>query len=115
MMTRIVLAFAFVTAVSPGVLAAADKADCKPIPKGKRILKLNLKPNSALVDLFNVYSMLTCKRLNVSADLSEARVTIPPQGEISIEELAQLVRSNAEKAKVVLEETERTIEVSSRK
>lgn len=120
-LVRIALTLTFLTAAAPAALAQADKAgktdkaDCRPIPKGKRILKINLKPRSALVDLFNMYAMLTCKQLNVTADLSQARVTAAPQGELTIEELGQLVRGHAEAAKVQLEETERTIEISSRR
>ena len=60
---------------SPAPSAPASRADggdaCRRMPAGKR-LKLNLKPNTDLVDLVSWISAITCKQFIIPG-------TIPPQ------------------------------------
>jgi hypothetical protein len=55
----------------PLARASGDGDSCRRLPAGKR-LKLNLKPNTDLVDLVSWISAITCKRFIVPG-------TIPPQ------------------------------------
>lgn len=57
--------------------AAAAGSDCRRLPEGKRIVKLNLKPDTEVTDLVAWISAITCKQF-VVPDLpaSHAKVTI---------------------------------------
>ena len=119
---EIVAAGVLIALCSPGVLRGAAVssrrgsavAECKPMSKGQRFLKVNFTPDSELLDVIGFYAALACKRVDAVEDLSTRKVTIPPQGRISLEELAQLVRLAAEKTRVRYDENALTIQVRSR-
>jgi hypothetical protein len=118
---KAVAAGALMAICLPGLLRAADVAsergsesgECKPVPKGQRILQLTFKPDSELLDVIGFYAALACKHVVAGEGVSKRRVTIPRQSFISLEELAQLVRSAAEKTRVRYDETAQTIQVRS--
>jgi type II secretory pathway component GspD/PulD (secretin) len=65
---------------------------CKKLPPGKRILKLNLKPDSEVSDLIGWISMITCKSFIVPDDVAikGKKVTILSPQLMTVEEAYQL-------------------------
>ena len=88
----------------------AKAKDCKALPKDKS-LKLHFKPDTALIDVISLYASTTCKRLNTSGNVAKHRVTIAPRNAISVAELGQLVRTEAQKAGLGYDEDEKNIRV----
>jgi hypothetical protein len=65
---------------------------CKKIPGGKRILKLNLKPDSEIGDLIGWISTISCAQFIVPADtnIKGKKVTIMTTQLMTLEEAYQL-------------------------
>jgi hypothetical protein len=118
---KVVAAGVLMALGSAGVLWGAEGASergsevaaCRPLPKGQRILMVTFNPDTELLDVVGFYAALACKRVEAGGGLSKRKVTIPQQRRISLEELAQLVRSAAEKARVRYDENALTIQVDS--
>jgi type II secretory pathway component GspD/PulD (secretin) len=72
--------------------AAKMVTSCKKLPPGKRILKLDLKPDSEVSDLIGWISMVTCKQFVVPDDVAikGKKVTIMSPQLMTIEEAYQL-------------------------
>jgi hypothetical protein len=108
MMKLIACAFAALLAITgaAGGFAADRKTDgsasqsplCKPLPGQRRLINLTFKPNSLLTDVANAYSMMACKRLKLTGDLSAHRVTLEEKKRITLDELSALLRAEVEKA-----------------
>jgi hypothetical protein len=92
----------FWMAAAPAALAEAppkveqpgskEITSCKKLPPGKRILKLDLKPDSEVSDLVGWISMVTCKQFIVPDDVAikGKKVTIMSPQLMTIEEAYQL-------------------------
>jgi hypothetical protein len=112
---------ALIALASPRLLTAAEKPTqvsgnvqrCRVVPSSQRSLKMNFKPDSALLDVVKFYATAVCKRVDAAGDLSKQKITVSPKGLISPEELAQLIRSAAEAAHVGYEEDELAIQLRS--
>ena len=59
----------------PASGAAASGDSCRRLPEGKR-LRLNLKPNTPLIDLVSWISAITCKQFVVPGDLPSQTKTV---------------------------------------
>jgi hypothetical protein len=107
-MKFIACAFAALLAITgaAGGFAADRKTDdsasesplCKPLPRQRRLVNLTFKPNSLLTDVAGAYSMMACKRLQLTGDLSAHKVTLEEKKRMTLDELSALVRAEAEKA-----------------
>jgi hypothetical protein len=108
-MKLIACAFAALLAITgaAGGFAADRKTDgsasesplCKPLPRQRRLVDLTFKPNSLLTDVARAYSMMACKGLKLTGDLSAHKVTLEQkQRRMTLEDLSALVRAEAEKA-----------------
>jgi hypothetical protein len=83
---------------SAPTIAAGQRSDekqvnveCRKLPAGKRVLKLNFKPNSEVADLIHWMSSITCTRfLTAGVDLKGKRVTVEATGLITPEEADRL-------------------------
>jgi general secretion pathway protein D len=63
---------------------------CKKLPSGKRIVKLNLKPETDVIDLVGWISSITCSQFLVSVPLQGKKVTIIAPQLITPEEAYRL-------------------------
>ena len=63
----------FVTGASSSSALANDT--CRPMPEGKR-LKLNLKPNTEMLDLISWISAITCRQFIVPGSVPSAGKTV---------------------------------------
>ena len=63
---------------------------CKKLPPGKRIVKLNLKPETDVIDLIGWISSITCSQFLVSIPLQGKKVTIIAPQLITPEEAYRL-------------------------
>ena len=79
---------------------ASQAGQCKPLPRLRRLVNIDFKPNSQLTDVAGAYAAMSCKRLKITGDLSAHRVTVDKRKRMSLEELGALVRSLTEKAGV---------------
>jgi general secretion pathway protein D len=68
---------AWLTFVSATAAAAGPPAqpgnECRRLPAGKRVVRLNLKPNSEVVDLVAWISAVTCKQFLLPAGLATGK------------------------------------------
>ena len=78
--------------------AASPAPPCKPLPGQRRLVNFKFKPNSALVDVAGAYAALSCKRLKLEGDLSRHTVTLDEMKRVTLEEVRDLVKAEAEKA-----------------
>jgi len=77
----------------PGVVELPGEKEfnsCKKLPAGKRIVKLNLKPETDVVDLVGWISSITCSQFLVSIPLTGKKVTIIAPQLITPEEAYRL-------------------------
>jgi general secretion pathway protein D len=89
------------TAGAPGVTAAGelpgekDFNSCKKFPPGKRIVKLNMKPETDLGDLISWISSITCKQFVLPGTIpaNSKKVTIIAPQLITVEEAYRLFLS----------------------
>jgi hypothetical protein len=81
-----------------GSPCSSSSTPCKPLPRERRIINLTFKPNSLLTDVAGAYTAMSCKRLKLTGDLSGHRVTLDAKKQMTLDELAALVRAEAEKA-----------------
>ena len=63
---------------------------CKKLPPGKRIVKLNLKPDTEVIDLIGWISSITCSQFLVSIPLQGKKVTVIAPQLITPEEAYRL-------------------------
>lgn len=72
--------------------AAGPAGACSRLPAGKRIVKLNLKPETEIADLVDWISAITCKTFLVPVDgpAAHAKVTIFAPNPITPEEAYRL-------------------------
>ena len=78
---------------APGVVELPGEKEfnsCKKLPPGKRIVKLNLKPESDVIDLIGWISSITCSQFLVSIPLQGKKVTIIAPQLITPEEAYRL-------------------------
>jgi hypothetical protein len=63
---------------SESIAALADVGSCRKVPGGKRIVKMNLKPDAELADLVAWISSITCKSFVLPGHLASAgkKITI---------------------------------------
>jgi general secretion pathway protein D len=75
-----------------GVAAAAPGGTCNRLPAGKRIVKLNLKPDTNVADLVAWISAITCRTFVMPIDgpAGQAKVTIYAPNPITPEEAYRL-------------------------
>ena len=94
--------------------ADAPKAgECKRLPSDKRILKLEFRPETAMLDLLSTYSQLSCKKLNVTGDLSPHRVTMTLPKPLSLQEFSAALRAEATKLGIGYTESNSTLDVKA--
>ena len=77
----------------PGVVELPGEKEfnsCKKLPSGKRIVKLNLKPETDVIDLVGWISSITCSQFLVSVPLQGKKVTIIAPQLITPEEAYRL-------------------------
>ena len=74
------------------VTSAAPANSCRKLPPGKRMVKLNLKPDTSLPDLVAWISAITCKDFLLSSGgaIDNAKVTIVAPGLLSTEDAYRL-------------------------
>ncbi len=78
---------------APGVVELPGEKEfnsCKKLPAGKRIVKLNLKPDTELLDLIGWISSITCSQFLVSVPLTGKKVTVIAPQLITPEEAYRL-------------------------
>ena len=78
--------------------SASESPLCKPLPRQRRLINLTFKPSSLLTDVANAYSMMACKRLKLTGDLSAHKVTLEGKQRLTLDEMSAMVRAEAEKA-----------------
>ncbi|MGC9982779.1 MAG: type II secretion system secretin GspD [Polyangia bacterium] len=78
---------------APGVVELPGEKEfnsCKKLPPGKRIVKLNLKPETDVIDLIGWISSITCSQFLVSIPLQGKKVTVIAPQLITPEEAYRL-------------------------
>jgi general secretion pathway protein D len=76
---------------------------CKKLPPGKRIVKLNLKPETDVIDLIGWISSITCSQFLVSVPLQGKKVTIIAPQLITPEEAYRLFFAALESVGLTIE------------
>ena len=82
-----------VAAVSPSAVAAAGTFNtCRRLPAGKRVVKLNLKPDTDVGDLVAWISSITCKQFVLPGTIAASgkKITIVSPQLLTPEEAYQL-------------------------
>jgi general secretion pathway protein D len=69
-------AVAVTAAGAPGHGIAAPPATCRALPPGKRLVKLNLKPETDVADLLAWISSITCKQFILPGGIADSRKTV---------------------------------------
>src|SRR5262245_7894088 len=77
---------------APPVADPKEPTSCKRPPPGKKVLKLDLKADSEVVDLISWYSMVSCTPIMLSSGVSVAgkKVTVLSPNPMSLEEAHSL-------------------------
>jgi len=78
---------------APGVVELPGEKEfnsCRKLPPGKRIVKLNLKPETEVIDLIGWISSITCSQFLVSIPLQGKKVTVIAPELITPEEAYRL-------------------------
>jgi type II secretory pathway component GspD/PulD (secretin) len=70
--------------------ARAEQPACRKLPPGRRILKLNLRPETEVRDLVGWIAAITCKSFILAAPVEGKKVTIVSPGLITPEEAYRL-------------------------
>jgi general secretion pathway protein D len=66
-----------VTAAAPGRDPSPADGECRKLPAGKRLVRLNLKPNTDIADLVAWISSITCKQFVLPGNIAAGKtVTI---------------------------------------
>jgi general secretion pathway protein D len=90
----------------PGVVELPGEKEfnsCKKLPPGKRIVKLNLKPDSELIDLIGWISSITCSQFLVTLPLQGKKVTVIAPQLITPEEAYRLFYAALESVGLTVE------------
>jgi hypothetical protein len=67
--------------------------NCRRLPEGKRILQLELRPGTDVVDFIGWMRMITCNQyLFEDRDVRGKKVTVKPDGLMTLEDARQLFR-----------------------
>ena len=96
-------------AAKPSVTGAAELPgekefnSCKKLPAGKRIVKLNLKPETEVIDLIGWISSITCSQFLVSIPLQGKKVTVISPQLITPEEAYRLFYAALESVGLTVE------------
>ena len=110
------------TAAKPGDPAAAAAGvveipgekefnSCKKLPPGKRIVRLNLKPDTEVMDLIGWISSITCAQFIVSMPLQGKKITIVSPQLITPEEAYRLFFSALDSLGLTVEPTGKFLRV----
>jgi len=107
-------------AVAPGAPAAAGIVEipgekefnsCRKLPPGKRIVRLNLKPDTELMDLIGWISSITCAQFIVSVPVQGKKTTIIAPQLITPEEAYRLFFSALDSLGLTVESTGKFLRV----
>jgi len=96
-------------AAKPGAIGAVELPgekefnSCKKLPPGKRIVKLNLKPETDVIDLIGWISSITCSQFLVSIPLQGKKVTVIAPQLITPEEAYRLFYAALESVGLTVE------------
>ena len=91
---------------APGVVELPGEKEfnsCKKLPPGKRIVKLNLKPETDVLDLIGWISSITCSQFLVSIPLQGKKVTVISPQLITPEEAYRLFYAALESVGLTVE------------
>jgi general secretion pathway protein D len=91
---------------APGVVELPGEKEfnsCKKLPPGKRIVKLNLKPETDVIDLIGWISSITCSQFLVSIPLQGKKVTVIAPQLITPEEAYRLFYAALESVGLTVE------------
>ncbi len=91
---------------TPGVVELPGEKEfnsCKKLPPGKRIVKLNLKPDTELIDLIGWISSITCSQFLVTIPLQGKKVTVIAPQLITPEEAYRLFYAALESVGLTVE------------
>ena len=91
---------------APGVVELPGEKEfnsCKKLPPGKRIVKLNLKPETDVIDLIGWISSITCSQFLVSISLQGKKVTVIAPQLITPEEAYRLFYAALESVGLTVE------------
>jgi general secretion pathway protein D len=91
---------------TPGVVELPGEKEfnsCKKLPPGKRIVKLNLKPETDVIDLIGWISSITCSQFLVSIPLQGKKVTVIAPQLITPEEAYRLFYAALESVGLTVE------------
>jgi general secretion pathway protein D len=91
---------------APGVVELPGEKEfnsCKKLPPGKRIVKLNLKPETEVIDLIGWISSITCSQFLVSIPLQGKKVTVIAPQLITPEEAYRLFYAALESVGLTVE------------
>ena len=84
---------------------------CKKLPAGKRIVRLNLKPDTEVMDLIGWISSITCAQFIVSVPLQGKKITIVSPQLITPEEAYRLFFSSLDSLGLTVEPTGKFLRV----
>ena len=84
---------------------------CKKLPAGKRIVKLNLKPETDLIDLVGWISSITCSQFLVTIPLQGKKVTVIAPQLITPEEAYRLFYAALESVGLTVEPSGRFLRI----
>jgi general secretion pathway protein D len=84
---------------------------CKKLPPGKRIVRLNLKPDTEVMDLIGWISSITCAQFIVSVPLTGKKITIVSPELITPEEAYRLFFSALDSLGLTVEPTGKFLRV----
>ena len=91
---------------TPGVVEIPGEKEfnsCKKLPPGKRIVKLNLKPETDVIDLIGWISSITCSQFLVSIPLQGKKITVIAPQLITPEEAYRLFYAALESVGLTVE------------
>ena len=99
---------------TPGAVEVPGEKEfnsCKKLPPGKRIVRLNLKPDTEVMDLIGWISSITCTQFLIGVPVNGKKVTIIAPQLISAEEAYRLFISALDSVGLTVESTGRFLRV----
>lgn len=99
------------TAPSPELPGEKEFNSCKKLPPGKRIVRLNLKPDTEVMDLIGWISSITCAQFIVSVPVQGKKLTIISPQLITPEEAYRLFFSALDSLGLTVEPTGKFLRV----